>query len=402
MRFLLLAIALLIAACSSGGDPVVTSTTIGAVTTSTSISTSTSTIATATTTTEPTTTTALRPTLNGLTYTEIAAGLPFPVLFTFRPADGQNFIPTKNGQVWVLTENGAEEFLDISDRVTNSGERGLLGMAWHPTDPDRLFLHYSDLNGDTTISEFIDGEERFILRVTQPAANHNGGMIEFGPDGYLYIALGDGGGGGDQFGNGQPVDDLLASLLRIDVDSGDPYGIPDGNPYADGSGAPEVWASGLRNPWRFSFDNGLIYIGDVGQGAYEEISVAPADAAGINYGWPITEGLHCFDPREGCDVSGQTLPVLEVAHSDAGTCAIVGGVVYRGEAIPELEGHYFYSDSCAGYLRSFVYSIGVATERQDWSEQVGSIGGVISFGRSAAGEVYVMNTETVYRIDPVR
>ena len=393
--------ALLLAACSSGGDAVVTTTTADAVTTSAAIPTSTATNAT-TTTAAPTTTTEPSAALTGLTYTEIATGLPFPVLFTFRPADGQNFIPTKNGQVWMLTENGPELFLDISDRVTNSGERGLLGMAWHPTDPDRLFLHYSDLNGDTTISEFIDAEERLILRVAQPASNHNGGMIEFGPDGYLYIALGDGGGGGDQFGTGQPVDDLLASLLRIDVDRGDPYGLPDGNPYADGSGAPEVWASGLRNPWRFSFDNGLIYIGDVGQGAYEEVSVAPADAAGLNYGWPITEGVHCFDPPQGCDVGGQTLPVLEVAHSDAGTCAITGGVVYRGEAIPELVGHYFYSDACGGYLRSFLYSVGVATERRDWSEQVGSIGGVISFGKNAAGEVYVMNTETVYRIDPVR
>jgi len=340
--------------------------------------------------------------MTGLTYTEIATDLPFPVLFTFRPTDGQDFLATKDGQVWTLTDAGPEPFLDISDRVTNSGERGLLGMAWHPTDPERLFLHYSDTNGDTVVSEFIDGEERLILFVSQPAPNHNGGMIEFGPDGYLYIGLGDGGGGGDTFGTGQPVDELLASLLRIDVDSGDPYGIPQGNPYADGSGAPEVWASGLRNPWRFSFDEGLIYIGDVGQGAYEEIDVAPADAPGLNYGWSITEGLHCFDPPQDCDTSGISLPVLEVAHSDSGTCSIAGGVVYRGEAIPELVGHYFYSDYCGGYLRSFLYGDGTATEVQDWTEQVGGIGGVISFGRSAVGEVYVMNAETVYRIDPVR
>lgn len=370
--------------------------------TGTSESSTTTTTTGATTTTDPTTTTAPLPALTSLAYTEIATGLPFPVLFTFRPSDGQNFILTKNGQVWILTENGPEEFLDISDRVTNSGERGLLGMAWHPTDPERLFLHYSDNNGDTVISEFVDGQERLILGVQQPAPNHNGGMIEFGSDGYLYIALGDGGGGGDSFGTGQPVDDLLASLLRIDVDGGDPYGIPDGNPYADGSGAPEVWASGLRNPWRFSFDEGLIYIGDVGQGAYEEINVAPADAPGLNYGWSITEGLHCFEPPQGCDTNGQTLPVLEVPHSDSGTCSIAGGVVYRGEAIPELAGHYFYSDYCGGYLRSFLYADGAATETRDWTDQVGDIGGVISFGRSALGEVYVMNTETVYRIDPVR
>ncbi len=400
MRSRLPVVLLLLSACSGGGDPALTTTTAAAGPGSTS----TTSAETTTTTTAPTTTTtaAPLPELTGLTYTEIAFGLPFPVLFTFRPSDGQNFILTKNGQVWMLTENGPEEFLDISDRVTDEGERGLLGMAWHPTDPDRLFLHYSDRNGDTVISEFVDGEERLILEVAQPAANHNGGMIEFGPDGYLYIALGDGGGGGDTFGTGQPVDDLLANILRIDVDSGDPYAIPDGNPYTDGSGAPEVWASGLRNPWRFSFDEGLIYIGDVGQGSYEEINVAPADAPGLNYGWSISEGLHCFEPPEGCDTTGQTPPVLEVPHGDAGTCSIAGGVVYRGEAIPELTGHYFYSDYCGGYLRSFLYSDGAVTEAQDWSEQVGAIGNVISFGRSAAGEVYVMNTETVYRIDPVR
>ena len=394
MRSRLPIVLLLLSACSSGGNPVVTTAT-------TSVPDKT-TVATGTTTTEPTTTATTLPELTGLTFTEIAFGLPFPVLFTFRPSDGQNFIATKDGQVWTITDNGPEVYLDISDRVRDEGERGLLGMAWHPTDPERLFLHYSDQNGDTVISEFVEGQERLILFVSQPAPNHNGGMIEFGPDGYLYIALGDGGGGGDTFGTGQPVDDLLANLLRIDVDSGDPYGIPDGNPYSDGSGAPELWASGLRNPWRFSFDDGLIYIGDVGQGAYEEIDVAPADAPGLNYGWPVSEGLHCFEPPEGCDTGGQTLPVLEVSHSDAGSCSITGGVVYRGEAIPELLGHYFYSDYCAGYIRSFLYDDGVATETREWTEQVGNFGGMISFGRSAAGEVYVMNAATVYRIDPVR
>ncbi len=327
MRSRLPVVLLLLSACSSGGDPVVTTRTTSA-----------SDISQTTRCNSPrgdhhaprpTTTAATLPALTGLTYTEIAFGLPFPVLFTFRPSDGQNFIATKNGQVWTLTDNGPEVFLDISDRVRDEGERGLLGMAWHPTDPERLFLHYSDRNGDTVISEFVEGQERLILFVSQPAPNHNGGMIEFGPDGYLYIALGDGGGGGDTFGTGQPVDDLLANLLRIDVDSGDPYGIPDGNPYSDGSGAPEVWASGLRNPWRFSFDDGLIYIGDVGQGSYEEIDVAPADAPGLNYGWPISEGMHCFEPPEGCDTSGQTLPVLEVSHSRCGHL-----FHHRGSGVP--------------------------------------------------------------------
>lgn len=390
---------LLVAGCSSAGKPVVTTTTTGEGISQTSNATGTSTTTVASV---PTTTTAPLSPLAGITYTEIAAGLPFPILVTFRPGDGATFLATKDGQVWTLGPEGPVPFLDISDRVTNSGERGLLGMAWHPTDPIRLFLHYSDVNGDTTISEFIDGQEKLILFVSQPAPNHNGGTIEFGPDGYLYIGLGDGGGGGDSFGTGQPVDELLASLLRIDVDSGDPYGIPEGNPYADGSGAPEVWASGLRNPWRFSFDEDLIYIGDVGQGAYEEIDVAPSNAPGLNYGWSITEGLHCFSPSEGCDTTGLTLPVVEVAHGDSGTCSITGGVVYRGAAIPEMTGHYFYSDFCGGWLRSFLYDSGAVTDPRDWTDTVGNLGSVVSFGVDALGEVYVMNPDAVYRIDPVR
>ncbi|HSL27181.1 MAG TPA: PQQ-dependent sugar dehydrogenase, partial [Acidimicrobiia bacterium] len=325
----------------------------------------------------------------------------------FRPSDGQTFVITKNGQVWSLADSGPAVFLDISDQVRNSGEQGLLGAAWHPTEADRLLLHYSDGNGDTVVSEFVAGGERVIFTTSQPASNHNGGMIAFGADGYLYIALGDGGGGGDTFGNGQSVDDLLGGMLRIDVDSGEPYGIPEDNPYVDGSGAPEVWSSGLRNPWRFWFDQpaagsaGLLYIGDVGQSSYEEIDVAPADAPGLNYGWPITEGLHCFNPPQGCDAGPLTLPVIEVPHS-SGVCSITGGVVYRGLAIPELTGHYFYSDYCAGYLRSFLFSDGAATEEQDWTEQVGYHGGVTSFGVDASGEVYVMTSDTVYRIDPVR
>jgi glucose/arabinose dehydrogenase len=352
-------------------------------------------------TTAASTTAAATP-LAGLVYTEVASGLPFPVLVTYRPSDGQTFVATKDGQIWTLGPEGAVPFLDISDRVTNSGERGLLGMALHPTDPERLFLHYSDANGDTTVSEFVDGAETLVLFASQPASNHNGGMIAFGPDGYLYIGLGDGGGGGDTFGTGQPVNELLASLLRIDVDGARPYAIPDGNPYSDGSGAPEVWASGLRNPWRFWFDEGLIYIGDVGQNAFEEIDVAPADAAGLNYGWPLTEGFHCFSPREGCDTTNLTPPVLEVAHGDGGTCSIAGGVVYRGTAIPELDGHYFYSDYCGGWLRSFLYAGGQVTEARDWTDVVGNLGTVISLGVDAAGEIYVMTERSVYRLDPVR
>ncbi|MGH8928491.1 MAG: PQQ-dependent sugar dehydrogenase [Acidimicrobiia bacterium] len=394
--FLLL---MVVSACSSAGEPI--STTTSEVVTTT-MATSTAATQATTTTATPVTTTTTMPALTGLTYTEIASELPFPTLLTFRPSDGQTFVITKNGQVWTRTDGQLVLFLDISDRVRNSGEQGLLGMTWHPTDPARLFLHYSDRNGATVVSEFIDGAERVVFTTPQPAANHNGGMIAFGSDGYLHIALGDGGGGGDTFGTGQPVDDLLAGILRIDVDSGEPYEIPPENPYADGSGAAEVWSSGLRNPWRFWFDKDLVYIADVGQSSYEEINVAPAGDPGLNYGWPITEGLHCFSPPRDCDVSGLTLPVLEVPHADVGTCSITGGVVYRGTAIPELDGHYFFSDYCGGYLRSFVYTGEPVTDIRDWTDQVGVPGSVVSFGVDASHEMYLLTTNAIYRVDPVR
>jgi glucose/arabinose dehydrogenase len=343
--------------------------------------------------------------LQGLVYTEVARGLPFPTMLAPRPTDGALYVITKDGQVWSLESGQPQSVLDLSDLVTNRGEQGLLGMAWHPTDGNRLYLHYSDVNGDTTIVEYSNldpQQDRLLLKVAQPAGNHNGGTIEFGPDGHLWIALGDGGGGGDSFATGQTPDDLLGSILRIDPDGGDPFGIPPDNPYVDGGGAPEVWAIGLRNPWRLSFDSDLVYIGDVGQGAFEEIDVAPAAAGGLNYGWNITEGLHCFEPAEDCSTDGITLPVVEVAHSDSGTCSITGGVVYRGSAIPELAGHYFYSDYCGGWLRSFRFDGEAATEHRDWTEQVGVPGSVVSFGTDANGEVYVLTDEAILRIDPVR
>lgn len=358
------------------------------------------------TTASPTTTTAAVPTttlppLTGLGYEIVDENLPFPI-FVGPRADGRLFLISKAGQVWEQTGEGFEVTLDITNRVgTEANEQGLLGMAWHPQDPERLFLHYSDRSGDTVISEFRGGEERVLLTVRQPAGNHNGGMIAFGPDGYLYIGLGDGGGAGDTFGTGQSTDDLLGGLLRIDVD-GDPYAVPPDNPFARGEGAPEVWAYGLRNPWRFTFDEGLLYIGDVGQDRFEEIDVAPADAGGLNYGWPVTEGRHCFSPSDGCDLDGLILPVLEVEHGDAGACSITGGVVYRGPSIPELTGHYFYSDFCGGWLRSFLYADGEVTQHRDWTDQVGVPGSVVSLATDAAGEVYILTTDAVYRIVPLR
>ena len=229
-----------------------------------------------------------------------------------------------------------------------------------------------------------------VFRIDQPAANHNGGMIEFGPDGFLYVGLGDGGRSNDAFGNGQNPASALGVLLRFDVSAPGIAAPAPGNPFA----VPEVWFIGLRNPWRFSIDpvSGLILIAAVGQNAFEEISAALLSEPGVNYGWPITEGLHCFRPRSGCDVDGLTLPVWEVAHGDAGTCSITGGVVYRGAAIPALVGHYLFSDFCGGYLRSIPVE-GAFETAVDWTEQVGDASRVVSFGTDSEGEVYVLNSD---------
>ncbi len=267
----------------------------------------------------------------------------------------------------------------------------MLSITLHPSDP-RLYLHYSDNNGDTTVSEFIltsptvaDPEsERVLLGVDQPAANHNGGMIQFTPEGTLLVGLGDGGGADDRYGNGQNPDTLLGGLVEIRVD-GDP--------------SPAKYAMGLRNPWRFWIDEGLIVIADVGQDEFEEINVQTL-APGHNYGWPITEGLHCFQVAAGsCDTEGLVVPVLEVEHGDDGTCSITGGIVYRGPAMPQLHGHYFYSDYCGGWLRSFLIGDGVSGQT-DWTEQVGVPGRVTGFGLDGQGEMYVTTEGALLQVTP--
>jgi len=263
----------------------------------------------------------------------------------------------------------ARPFLDITGRIASGGERGLLGLAFHPdypTDP-RLFVDYTNRNGDTVVSSFrvsptdpdlaVPASETIILRIAQPFANHNGGAVAFGPDGMLYIATGDGGSGGDPQGNGQSLATLLAKILRIDVDrqgdvpAGGRYAIPPDNPFVAETGArPEIWLTGLRNPWRMRFDRatGDLWIGDVGQGAYEEIDVARAGVGRLDYGWNIMEGFHCFKPADGCDQTGLTLPVTEYGH-DLG-CAVVGGVVVRDPRQGRLDGGYLFGDSCSDDL----------------------------------------------------
>jgi glucose/arabinose dehydrogenase len=245
--------------------------------------------------------------------------------------------------------------------------------------------------------------EAILLTVAQPFPNHNGGQILFGPDGMLYIGLGDGGGSGDPGGRGQSLADLLGDLLRLDVASGTGYTGPPDNPFVGQAGAqPEVWSYGLRNPWRFSFDaaTGDLYIADVGEGSWEEVDVVTAAAGagrGANFGWNVMEGRHCY-ARPGCDPSQFTLPVLEYSHGSG--CSISGGYVYRGAAIPALQGHYFYADYCSGWVRSFRLQDGQAVEPYQWPTLAPG-GQVPSFGQDAAGELYVMNAGgQVFRIVP--
>ena len=273
------------------------------------------------------------------------------------------------GRIRIVRDGDAlgEPFLDIRDRIASGGERGLLGLAFHPdypTDP-RLFVDYTDLRGDTVIASFaVDpanpdradpASESVILRIDQPFPNHNGGGIVFGPDGMLYIAMGDGGGGGDPQGNGQRLDTLLAKILRIDIEggtaSGTRYAVPPDNPFVgDDTAKPEIWLTGLRNPWRMRFDRttGDLWIGDVGQNGWEEIDVARAGAKGLDYGWNLMEGFHCYQPPDGCDQTGLTLPISEYDHD--GGCAVVGGVVVRDARQGRLDGGYLFGDACSDNL----------------------------------------------------
>jgi glucose/arabinose dehydrogenase len=319
------------------------------------------------------------------------------------------------GVISVVSADGSiqeQAFLDIDARVKSGSEQGLLGLAFHPDyqSNGRFFVNYTDLNGDTVVSEFARagtagavvadaGSERILLTIDQPFANHNGGMIAFGADGYLYIGMGDGGSGGDPLGNGQAPTTLLGKMLRIDVDSGDPYGIPADNPFVDGPALPEIWSLGLRNPWRFSFDRetGAMFIGDVGQGSREEVDAEAAGAGGRNYGWNIMEGDICF-LTVPCDNSGLTMPVA-VNDRSRGECAITGGYVYRGALYPELTGAYVFSDYCTGTLWALDAQVAVDDGTAE-AFQLGESGfQVSSFGEDESGELYLVNLHgEIYRL----
>ena len=312
---------------------------------------------------------------------------------------------TDDGKGHVRYDLERTPVLDIHGDVTAGGEQGLLGLAFSP-DGRRMYVAYTTSDADTQrVDEFrmndtrVDTKSRRqIFEVPDFAPNHNGGDLIFGPDGFLYYSMGDGGGGGDPQDTGQDPSDLLGDLLRVDPEGGDPYGVPDGNPFKDGGGAPEVYAFGLRNPWRFSFDRdtGDLWIGDVGQGQYEEIDFLPAsDGAGngANLGWSAREGVHAY---EGGDrPAGAIDPIFEYNHSEG--CAVIGGYVYRGKAIPALQGVYLFSDSCHGEVRALVQQHGAVVAERTFDVAASSPS---SFGEDADGELYVVSLEgTVYRID---
>ncbi|MCX4556249.1 PQQ-dependent sugar dehydrogenase [Streptomyces phaeochromogenes] len=319
---------------------------------------------------------------------------------------GTVWIAERAGTVRVLDDKGlGEPVLDISDETTTDGERGLLGIAF-----DKKFAHfyisYTNLEGTSTVDEFAvrhgkirPNTRRTVITQPQPYSNHNGGDIRFGPDGYLYIALGDGGSGGDPHGNGQNLDTLLGKMLRIDPQGGKPYAIPRDNPFVDDPNAKdEIWAYGLRNPWRFSFDarTGDLLIADVGQNDWEEIDWAPAKSrGGENYGWSQMEGTHPF--RGGTEPANHVPPVHEYDRTGLG-CAVTGGYVYRGRAIPDLKGQYVFSDYCDGTLRTLRMKNGKVTGESDLGVNGGE---VISFVQGGDGELYVLGIGgSVSRIDP--
>ena len=349
-----------------------------------------------------------------LTTVRVASGLASPVDLQAAPGDrARLFVVEQAGRIRIVRGGAVmpAPFLDIADRVGSGGERGLLGLAFHPAfaQNGRFFVNYTDRSGHTHIAEFraasgadtVDpATERLILFVTQPFANHNGGALAFGNDGMLYAALGDGGSGGDPFGNGQSLQTHLGKILRFNVDTG----APADNPFVGTPGAlPLIWAYGLRNPWRIAFDRltGDLYIGDVGQNALEEVDVGLASRrGGENYGWNVTEGTRCFRPSSGCSTTGITLPVVEYGRGDG--CSITGGVVYRGCRMPGYHGTYFYGDFCTGMIRSFRLSNGQALDQRDWTARLGGgVGNISSFGVDADGEVHIVDHDgEIYRIDP--
>lgn len=332
---------------------------------------------------------------------EVANGLSQPLAIAHAgDGSGRLFVTLQEGRVMIFDGRQIvpKPFLDLRERVASGGERGLLSVAFHPDFANNrwFYVNYTDLAGNTVVSRFraarrapnvaLRRSETLVLSVTQPYANHNGGQLQFGPDGFLYIGTGDGGSGGDPENRAQDGGSLLGKLLRIDVNQS-PYGIPTDNPFSNRTDIrPEIWAVGLRNPWRFSFDRatGDLYIADVGQDAWEEVNFQPAAGpGGLNYGWRRLEGRHCFNPPNACDDGTLTPPVLEYDHSVGES--VTGGYVYRGSQVPELAGRYVYGDFISGRIWA------ARLEGSRWvnEEVAASPIAISSFGEDEAGELYL-------------
>jgi glucose/arabinose dehydrogenase len=350
----------------------------------------------------------------------VASGFSRPIYLTHAgDGSGRLFVVEQSGKVWIVKDgvNQATPFLDVSDLISREAlggsysERGLLGLAFHPDYAENglFFVNYTDRNGNTVVARYTvsandpdradPASAEQLLWVEQPYANHNGGHLAFGPDGYLYIALGDGGSGGDPDGNGQNLATLLGSILRVNVNVETGYAVPTDNPFVGNANAqPEIWTWGLRNPWRFSFDRatGDLYIADVGQGQWEEINFQPVDSpGGENYGWNAYEGAHVYSGA--APASDVVAPVLEYSHN-SGACSVTGGYVYRGELIAGLQGYYFYGDWCTGTIWA---------ARQDdagnWQTEVSleSGRGISSFGEDETGEIYLVDYNgEILRFEP--
>lgn len=351
----------------------------------------------------------------------ITGALTQPLLVT-HAGDQRLFIVERGGLIRIV-RNGAllpTPFLNLVGSVAVGNEQGLLGLAFHPNYAanGRLYVSYTSLSGTSVVSEYqrsatnpdrATGPGRIVLWINQPYQNHNGGHIAFGPDGYLYVGMGDGGSAGDPDERAQNRWSQLGKMLRIDVDGTSPgrnHRIPPDNPYAGGGGEASVWALGLRNPWRWSFDRstGDLWIGDVGQGEREEIDRALRGAApagrGLNFGWPRMEGLSCYRPRPGCNRSGLTMPVTQYVHQHEGLsigCSVTGGYVYRGAAQPILSGGYIFGDFCSGKVWA-IAADAVAPATRALVAQTGYM--ISSFGEDAAGELYVADYRggSIYRL----
>jgi len=331
----------------------------------------------------------------------IASGLDQPTSIV-NAGDSRIFITQQTGRIVIYdgTHVLPQPFLDVSSLISCCDERGLLSVAFHPhyRDNGLFFIDYTNTQGNTVIARYSVSSDpnranaasaQILLTIQQPFANHNGGQLQFGPDGYLYIGMGDGGSGGDPGNRAQSLNTLLGKLLRIDVDNTTTYRVPPSNPFVNRSGAlPEIWAYGFRNPWRFSFDRetGDLWIGDVGQDLHEEVDLQSVTSiGGENYGWRLMEGLHCYNPSTNCNDGSLTLPIVEYSHGD-GSCSITGGYRYRGTLSPRLLGVYFYGDFCTGKIWGLSQTAnGSFTSRL----LIDTALMITTFGEDANGELYV-------------